>query len=611
MKTYNYNTNEHNVNEASNNNLLLEQLTGVLKTTTDFSRYLEILNALKPYYTIILCVKDTPGTKMTGDVLSDIHRFGFSNFSRELHRMYIGVIDKSNIICDKISEKRGIPIEFSYCTDLGTTISVKSKAFNRGNKAEVIINGYNYAVNYRGINIVVYDADNDILIDSVRYDTHPDSKGVFTRNNFNVDFTHKNVKERQREIYKAITEKPLVLFGEGKNVKEFIEKYRAQINIKCVLNNKVEERIILPDGETITVQPYSKSKIGKDDYIVVCKADPSEDYKEAKRILTNDGFIYGKDFLLSQIASAILDGKKIMTFIGYCQLQAIESVLNKIEDVKCKFLTLHYRAWVETVKGSYRFEAFCSHIPLSDIVVYHSDFIRKDMMDVDVEQLISDGAIKYIVPRFAFRSLHPYKDIDLGKINLLSMARGVRPWPFRYEEPFLDKFILEDKYSNQEIYDIVMSDDFISEDEIYKNLKLSFKMMELADQNSDCKFLDYIKANYKERPVYHDNFHGQNCLYFEILRQLNQRLNLCSEEELNCLEKRYEDDGIFLFDYTEIPILPCVAKTLGITYATEDHLYRVKRQDGTISLITIKEWIFFYLDFTRSIYKIKQIFNLK
>lgn len=602
---------EHNANETSNNNLLLEPFIRVLKTTTDFSLYLEMLNAVKPYYTIILCVKDTPGTKMANNVLNDIHSFGFSKFSTQIHRMYIGIIDKSNIICDKIAEARKSPVEFSYCTDSGTPISVASKAFKNGNKAEVIINGYNCAVNLRGINIVVFDADNNKIIDSVRYDTHSDSNGVFTRNDFNVDFTHKNVKERQREIYEAITEKSVVLFGEGKNVKEFIEKYREKINIKCILTNKAEERIILPDGETITVQPYSKSKIEKDDFIVVCKADPSEDYREVKRILSNDGFIYGKDFLLSAIASAILDGRKIMTLLGYCQLQTIRGVLSKIEDVKCKFSTLFYRLEVETIKGSYRFEDFCSHIPLSDIVISHPVFAQERMADVDYEKLISDGAIKYIVPRLVFRGFYPYKDIQVNKHNLLSIARGVRPWPFRYEEPFLDKFILEDKYSNQEIYDIVMRDDFISEEEIRKNLKLSFKMIEFSDQNSDCKLLDYIKANYKERPLYHDHGHCQNCLYFEILRQLNRALNLCPEEDLNRLEKQYEDDEIFLFDYTEIPILPCVAKTLGITYATEDHLYRVKRQDGTISLITIKEWIFFYLDFTRSIYKIKQIFNLK
>ena len=602
---------ENNVNTVSGNNLLLEPFIRMLKTTTDFSLYLEMLNTIKPYYTIIFCVKDTPGTKMSDDVLNDIHNFGFSNFTTQLHRMYIGVIDKSNIICDKISEARGVPVEFNYCTDSGTPISVVSMAFRRGNKAEVAINGYNYAVNGRGINIVVFDADNEEVIDSVRYDTHPDSKGVFTRNNFTLDFTHKNIKERQREIYEALTEKPVVLFGEGKNVKEFIEKYRAKINIKCVLTNKVEERIILSDGETITVQPYSKRKIGEDDFIVVCKTDPSEDYREGKRVLSNDGFIYCKNFLHSTVVSAILDGKKIITFLGYCQLRTIRDVLNKIEDVKGQFSFFFYILESETLKGSYRFEDFCSHIPLSNVVICHPVFERKGITDVDFEKLISDGAAKYIVPRLTFRGFHPYKDINLGKHNLLSMARGVRPWPFIYEEPFLDKFILEDKYSNQEIYDIVMRDDFIPADEIHKNLKLCFKMIELSDQNSDCKLLNYIKANYKERPLYHDNMHCQNCLYFEVLRQLNRALNLCSEEELNRLEKRYEDDGIFLFDYTDIPILPCVAKTLGITYATEDHLYHVRRQDRTISLMTIKEWIFLYLDFTRSIYKIKQIFNLK
>ncbi|NCA93513.1 hypothetical protein EOM82_09885 [bacterium] len=55
---------------------------------------------------------------------------------------------------------------------MGNTISVTSAALNVGNISEIFFNEMNYAVNNRGLNIVVINNNSNKVIDSVCIDTH-------------------------------------------------------------------------------------------------------------------------------------------------------------------------------------------------------------------------------------------------------------------------------------------------------------------------------------------------------------------------------------------------------------------------------------------------------
>ena len=120
----------------------------------------------------------------------------------------------------------------------------------------------------------------------------------------------------------------------------------------------------------------------------------------------------------------------------------------------------------------------------------------------------------------------------------------------------------------------------------------------------------YIKEHYQQQHLYKDCLHYQNCMYFEIARRMNQILGLYVEQSINELEQACKDENLNFIDFTEIPILPCVEKALGITYADDAKQYRVRNFNGTISLMTRKEWIQAYADYTRSILQVKKFFNL-
>ena len=54
----------------------------------------------------------------------------------------------------------------------GKDVLIESMVLKGGNTARVEINGHDYAINRRGFNIVVYDNEDDCMVDSVSFDTH-------------------------------------------------------------------------------------------------------------------------------------------------------------------------------------------------------------------------------------------------------------------------------------------------------------------------------------------------------------------------------------------------------------------------------------------------------
>ena len=148
--------------------------------TVDINNYLELLKIMSRHYLIVLSVRDTPGNMLTDEIIEKIHDIGFADFSRELWRMYIGVINKGEIVCDALSENSEEPVNYA-CSIQNTNLLVSSMAWRKGNICRIVLNDKDYAINKRGINLVVYDTYNNRLIDSIVYDAHASKSGVFIR----------------------------------------------------------------------------------------------------------------------------------------------------------------------------------------------------------------------------------------------------------------------------------------------------------------------------------------------------------------------------------------------------------------------------------------------
>ncbi|MBR4696468.1 MAG: hypothetical protein IKO94_10350, partial [Selenomonadaceae bacterium] len=69
--------------------------------------------------------------------------------------------------------------DYSYESLYGSfRLEATSQAYQHGNCGDILINGENYAVNLRGVNIVIYDGSRKRVIDSIGFDSHDDDGAV-------------------------------------------------------------------------------------------------------------------------------------------------------------------------------------------------------------------------------------------------------------------------------------------------------------------------------------------------------------------------------------------------------------------------------------------------
>ena len=152
-----------------------------LKKVDDYNIYFELLPQITRRYLVILTVKDTPGEHMPKAVLKAIIDSRFSGFRTNLWRTYVGIIAQDKVICNKYAE--GEQKCFYTYNSMGGDLSImaSSEPWRNGNKTDIIINDKNYALNHRGVNIVVYDLNDKKVIDRVSFDSHVKGQYIFRR----------------------------------------------------------------------------------------------------------------------------------------------------------------------------------------------------------------------------------------------------------------------------------------------------------------------------------------------------------------------------------------------------------------------------------------------
>lgn len=144
-----------------------------LRQESDLLRYVKILEQIKSKYLIVLAVKDTAGNCLTTAEVNAVKALGFTKLNTKPQNMYVGVTFNKKVLCDKCGEERWQPVEVMINDQIESMdIKLSSMAWQHGNKAEIIINGTDYAVNIRGLNFVVFDTENNKLIDSAAFDYH-------------------------------------------------------------------------------------------------------------------------------------------------------------------------------------------------------------------------------------------------------------------------------------------------------------------------------------------------------------------------------------------------------------------------------------------------------
>jgi len=165
------------------NNEILYRINNIIESIIisiiDFTKYIDYLAEIKDYYLIIIASKDS-----TGKFLKDgLKILGCMDLNKKYRLGYVAVIDEGKLIFEKLSADKSDKNDFAAYKNIidNCDVSVLSKGYDIGNIAEIIINGENYSLNKRGLNIAVYDKKTKKCIDSVSFDMCAAEKTCFRK----------------------------------------------------------------------------------------------------------------------------------------------------------------------------------------------------------------------------------------------------------------------------------------------------------------------------------------------------------------------------------------------------------------------------------------------
>lgn len=132
--------------------------------------YIELLSKIKNCI-VIAAIKDQVSLYYDNELSEKMKQLGFSiNLVQQYWKGYIGIVDDNQIIFEQLSDVDG---EVSYTGEIDNVqFKVESASYWSENLAEISLNGIDYSVNGRGINIVIYDKKLKQVIDSICFDTH-------------------------------------------------------------------------------------------------------------------------------------------------------------------------------------------------------------------------------------------------------------------------------------------------------------------------------------------------------------------------------------------------------------------------------------------------------
>ena len=149
-----------------------------LNEINDFYEYLDALASLKDCYIILAaCDTMTPSpqrTNISESGYEKLRKLGIKllradNAAEQFWCGYVAVLYNGDSVYEFLGSRDG-NVRYDFAAE-NFRINVLSSPYKMENRASVLINGKENAVNARGMNFVVYDKANDKVLDSVCFDT--------------------------------------------------------------------------------------------------------------------------------------------------------------------------------------------------------------------------------------------------------------------------------------------------------------------------------------------------------------------------------------------------------------------------------------------------------
>jgi len=167
---------------------------------TDFNEYLTLLTDNKEDLAIFICANGDSVDGLNEDDIAQLHTLGcVGSFDMYSNNSYIAVIDGGKMVYEAADMD-----DLSYSYQVGTDIEAKlfSNGYSKTGKASIDIGGKEYAINSPGFNIVIFDKESNLVVDSVAFNTHDTSKKWYRGEDRKLElFICKNYREWVSQNY--------------------------------------------------------------------------------------------------------------------------------------------------------------------------------------------------------------------------------------------------------------------------------------------------------------------------------------------------------------------------------------------------------------------------
>lgn len=150
-----------------------------LQTETDFDAYMDMILENLDNWTIFIAALDDYTSGMNEENYSNFKKMGLKLICDGKFRdAYVAAIEKGTVIYEAISDRK---INCELETHIKPVV-LSSSGWNQNPQCTIKIDGQNYAICGRGLNIVIYDNESNIVIDSVAFDTFDINKSAIRDN---------------------------------------------------------------------------------------------------------------------------------------------------------------------------------------------------------------------------------------------------------------------------------------------------------------------------------------------------------------------------------------------------------------------------------------------
>lgn len=208
-----------------------------LLSINDFEEYIEAVKQTD--YLCLLSVRDDAAMGGAGEMYEAVCGLGAQKFpAKDIRSSYIFVSRQNEVLAEEVSAVSNV--KWRRMLDDSIYVNVQSAGLDIGDYSLISINGTDYSMNKRGINIVLYDMNEQRTIDSVNFDIF--AGGIFSRKVIFKDKIlyedghYENYDILRDYLYKAQNERYITILSvaddAGSNMTEEIQNALYALGLK-------------------------------------------------------------------------------------------------------------------------------------------------------------------------------------------------------------------------------------------------------------------------------------------------------------------------------------------------------------------------------------------